>query len=132
MPATSASFTHSKIYDPLNRPMADVVLIGPGGVRGSLYQCLVDTGADYTVLPLAMALSAGITVSGGFSTITTVAGAASFYFLTGITLEVEGYVVPTDVYIDPSPAAAYIPLLGRATLLSAFDLGFNVSDWLYD
>lgn len=132
MPAIHASFAKFKNFDPHNRRMAAVVLIGPNGARGSLYNCLVDTGADYTVLPLFMTKSTGIVITGTLRRITTVAGSTWFLFETGITLEVEGYPVVTDVFFDPSPSAAHLPLLGRKTLLDTFDLGFNISEWLYD
>lgn len=132
MPAILTSFSKSKNYDPNKRPMALVRLIGPGGTPGSTYPCLVDTGADYTVLPLFMTRSTGIVITGTRKPIITIGGSKSFYFETGISLEVEGYSVITDLFFDPSPSAAYLPSLGRKTLLDTFDIGFNVNEWLYD
>jgi predicted aspartyl protease len=111
--------------------MADLVLIDPSGSRSSIIQCLVDTGADYTVIPTYIVLGFNVTSTSPFS-VTTAGGYVTYNIQTGVDVEIEGFRIKTDILFDPSPSAAYIPILGRVTLLSAFDFGFNINEWLYD
>jgi predicted aspartyl protease len=112
-----------------NRPYADVVLL-PKGPSAPTYKCLVDTGADYLQLPAMAAGHASISLSTGISTsVTTVAGSTILMLVKGLSIEIEGKIVKADVLFDPSNTSA--PIAGRQVLLNAFDIGFNVSEWLW-
>ncbi|MHB1426435.1 MAG: hypothetical protein ACYC3I_25010 [Gemmataceae bacterium] len=58
-------------------------------------------------------------------------GSASFFFEPALRVDIEGYTITADVLFDPSPGAAFVPLLGRTAMLAAFDVGFNVAEWLW-
>ena len=126
-------FPNNRPYDPNdNRPYAQVILTDSSGTRKtSVYWCLVDTGSDYIILPISATTMVGITLSGATNTLHGVTGSASFNFETGLQVSVEGYTITADVLFDPAPTATFVPILGRAAILAAFDLGFNVNDWLW-
>lgn len=133
MPITPATFASSKPLDAArnHRAYADVRLTTANGtVKSSTLQCLVDTGSDYTVLPLSAATSVGIVPSGPWVTFRT-AGGANYRLRShlGVNLEVEGYAIVAQVIF--SQATAFTPILGRLELVAAFDAGFDTSNWYW-
>jgi hypothetical protein len=77
MPITAQTFAHNKALSTArkHRAYADVVIINPVSARRSAtLQCLVDTGSDYTILPLSAASQLGITASGPPVTFRTAGG----------------------------------------------------------
>lgn len=122
------SFPNSVLFTQ-NRPYADVVL-DPKRRSTSTFKCLVDTGADYLQLPISAAQQAGISLASATSTnVTTVAGSTALLLVKGITVEIEGWSVTADVLFDPLNATS--PIAGRELLLGAFELGFDVNQWLF-
>jgi hypothetical protein len=114
------------------RAYADVRLVGPTRIRSSVVQCMVDTGSDYTILPLGLAGAVGIVPSGGLVSITTVAGTSvSLSSHSPVDLEIEGYAISlrTVLFSPFSTVGGFIPILGRPELIAAFDFGFTVTDW---
>ena len=134
MPIGPGTFSGSRALDPVRnyRAYADVVVTDPTGMtRSSTIQCLVDTGSDYTVLPMSMATAVGIVPSGLPVTFRTAAGVS--YSLPShptVDLIVEGYRINTPVAF--STAASFIPILGRLEAVAAFDIGFDVANWYWD
>jgi predicted aspartyl protease len=131
--STAIVFPNNRNYDPSdNRPYSRVYLTNSTGTKkSSLYMCLVDTGSDYIILPRSAATTVGIALSGTKKTIRGATGSASFDFETNLQFIIEGLSITADVLLDPSPGAAFVPILGRVAILAAFDLGFNVTDWLW-
>ena len=130
-----ATFHSSKLYSGAStnlRPFADVVLIGTGGTKSFTIQCLVDTGSDHTVLPLALATSIGITPSGPLVSIGTAGGAHSrFQSHSPADLIIEGYVIKgVTILLSPfSAIGGFTPIVGRKHLINAFDFGFTTKEW---
>ena len=125
------TFPNSKPYDPIdNRPYAAVALLH-GARKSPTFPCLVDTGSDFIVLPTSAASLIGLPLSGTKKTYRGVTGSASFDFEIGLQVDVEGCVITTDVLFAPTATVGFVPILGRVAILAAFDLGFNVSDWLW-
>lgn len=134
MPIAPGTFSGSRSLDPRRnyRAYADIVLTDPAGVtRSSTIQCLVDTGSDYTVLPMSMATAVGIVPSGPLITFRTAAGVS--YSLPShprVDLIIEGYAIRVPIAF--STAASFIPILGRIEAVAAFDIGFDVANWYWD
>tara|TARA_R110000851_G_scaffold2632_2_gene10762 strand:- start:1252 stop:1617 length:366 start_codon:yes stop_codon:yes gene_type:complete len=113
-----------------NRPWADLVL-NPASGKSPTLKCLVDTGADYMQVNEIDAVAAGISLAGGVPiSVTTVAGMAQLKLVCGIQVSIEGSTPKTvDLLVDTTNCTK--PLIaGRQILLAAFDLGFNVTEWL--
>lgn len=125
---TTITYAATKPYSG-NRPWADVTL-DPGGKAVTL-KCLVDTGADYVQINAADASAAGISLAGAtLRTVSTVAGTAMLQLVTGVQVTIEASKVLTiDVLVDMTNSTKP-PLVGRPSLLAAFDLGFDVTQWL--
>jgi predicted aspartyl protease len=124
-------FNNSKPFDPSdNRPYADVAITDSRGNSISpTYVCLVDTGSDYIVLPYGAA--SRIALSGNKKTLRGVTGSMVLDFETNLYVVIEGLLIKTDVLFESSPASGFVPILGRAAILTAFDLGMDVGNWLY-
>jgi len=111
------------------RPYADVMFVSGTTGSGPTYKCLVDTGADYLQLPISAAAFSGISLHGATSrTVITVAGPTSLKLVKNVDVSIEGYIVTVDVLFDPSNSSP--PIAGRQLLLGAFDIGFNLTEWL--
>jgi len=111
-----------------NRPWADVILEPTYIPTPNTHKCLVDTGADYLLLPASARKGAGLLARPTtIHTSKTAGGVATFDLMTGVEVEIEGYTVTIDVLFDPKNAAT--PLAGRNLLLAAFEIGFQSSDW---
>lgn len=126
---TTITYASNKPYSG-NRPWADLVLNPTAGTSPTL-KCLVDTGADYMQVNQLDALAAGLSLAGATPmSVSTVAGTATLQLIKGVKVSIEGSTPKTvDLLVDTSNSTK--PLLaGRQILLAAFDLGFNVSEWL--
>ena len=134
MPITPIAFAGHKSLDTLRnyRAYADVYLTNPvTGVKSPTFQCLVDTGSDYTVLPMSAATAIGITPSGPLVTFRTVGGAThTLPSHSSSDIVIEGYLVIGPVVF--SSAISFSPIVGRLELIQAFDIGMNITDWYYD
>jgi hypothetical protein len=96
------NFPNSSLYLG-NRPYGDVVLIN-GIFRSSAYVCLVDTGADYLQLPTRAATAIGLghlLINSSNRSVTTSGGIVTMDFVTGVNVEVEGYLVTVDILFSP-------------------------------
>jgi predicted aspartyl protease len=113
-----------------SRAFAEVYVEDPAtGRRDGPEACLVDTGADYTVLPVSALTGIGLMVAGlPTVTIRTVDGStATLPKAAGLHLEIEGVRITTDVLF--SSAQKFTPVVGRLDLMKAFDFGFDTSYW---
>lgn len=133
MPIRPGMFSHQKALDTAraNRAYADVRIAGPAA-SSLTWVCLVDTGSDFTILPMAAAMAAGITPSGSAVTFQTAGGARySLPSHAPVPLIIEGYLVP-NARVVFSAGQGFSPILGRGELLAAFDVGFSRTDWFWD
>jgi len=109
------------------RPYADVKL-NPTRLGVPTHKCLVDTGADFLVLPASAAAASGLSLTRATPfPLSSATGPATMSILKGVPIEVEGYLVKVDVVFDPTNKCP--PLAGRGSLLAAFKLGMESSDW---
>jgi hypothetical protein len=133
MPITPTTFGYSKplITTPPARAYADVELADPTLTRFSAtLQCLVDTGSDYTILPMSLAVSFGIMPAGPPVTFRTAGGTTySLISQPGLDLLIEGYAIKATVAFASS--AAFIPIVGCFDLVNAFDFGFDDVNWFW-
>lgn len=131
MPAIS--FLNSRAYHSDGRPYANVILTNDNGTQQSpSFLCLVDTGADYTILPLWALQSIGASPANKTKNLIGPGGKVALLHKTGLRLVVEDCaLINQEVLFDSNNSMAYPPVLGRATLLSAFDVGFDVHQWLW-
>lgn len=126
---TTVIYSANKPYSG-NRPWADVEL-NPSVAAVVTLKCLVDTGADYLQINSADAVAAGISLKGATPVaVSTVAGVATLYLVTGVTVSIEGSRrLSIDLLVDTTNSTKPA-LAGRQLLIAAFDLGFNMSEWL--
>lgn len=111
-----------------NRPYASVQLVN-GPRTSSVFTCLVDTGADYLLLPSSAAASVRLALPRRTVSIGTVGGSISVHQVSGCTVEIEGVSVPVTVLFDPS---GNLPLvLGREAIMACCECGFNTQEWLW-
>jgi predicted aspartyl protease len=109
------------------RPYADVVL-NPSRLGVPTHKCLVDTGADYLLLPASAATASGLSLTTSVPfTVSTANGNALMRLLTAVAVDIEGYRVTVDVLFDPTNQCP--PLAGRGVLLPAFTMGMESSQW---
>lgn len=133
---TTIVFGHSASFSGTPaRPHADVRL-NPSRAGVPTHKCLVDTGADYLLLPASAARSSGLSlVSSTSLSVSTAGGAATMNLLRGVHVEIEGYAVKVDVLFDPTNRCP--PLAGRGILLPAFAVGMQIDhatashDWYW-
>ena len=121
----TVTYANTKPYAS-NRPIADVVLVGPTGKRA--FGCLVDTGADFLQLPAAAAGLVGIALASGVPHPILTAGGGRLVLtrVPNIRVEIEGRPVVVDVLFGPTASPAP---LGRQALLAAFEVGFDATAW---
>ncbi len=112
-----------------NRPKLDIELVGPKSQR-PVYQALVDTGADYLMLPDTYAQQVGLSLSSaqpyGYWTANSW---ATSKILRNLDVIVEGLRITIDVVFDPLCPSG--PILGRSALLAAIEVGFNDKEWYW-
>jgi hypothetical protein len=132
MPIGPGSFAFQKLLPPTNnyRAWAQVVLIN-GSSQYTIARCLVDTGSDYTILPLAAARAIGITPSASVALQTAAGTTTSLVVHPSLDLQVEGWLL-SGTRVAFSPAPGFTPVVGRIELMSAFDFGFDQRAWYHD
>lgn len=114
-----------------NRPYSNVTLLGVRGNPDVNFYALVDTGADYLQLPQSAAAAAGINLRSATSKVVHGAtGSLSMFFVSGVSVEVEGKTVVVDCLFDPTNSSS--ALLGRQCLLAAVEAGFNAAEWMWE
>ena len=111
------------------RPEGALVLVGihshPDHAFGYV---LVDSGADYVVLPEKAGLSAGINLPAKpTTTLNGVGGSVDVELMHNIKLEFQGLPIKADVMFDYSNSVQ--PLFGRSGIRALQDIGLDPSDW---
>jgi hypothetical protein len=113
---SSRAEAYVEVYDKMTRHIAS-------------FNCLLDTGSDYTLLPDALLPLLGI-VPTSTITFSTVSGSkTTLPFIPMVNLKVEGYSISRGVAFYSS---GFIPILGRNEAISAFNFGFDENYWYYD
>lgn len=111
-----------------NRPLMDCELFGP---LGSLnFTAFVDTGADYTTLPIQFAHQVGLPLPAapGTTAITAAGVVPSHRATADLALHDPGATVAVEIDFGPSLLA----FIGRLTLWTALDsVGFEQARWLF-
>lgn len=130
----SLSFANSKTYvasgSLSGHALIAVQLVVAGHPTMSV-DCVVDTGSAYTILPLALARSAGIVPNGPRITISTISGTTAGFVSHTVDLLIAGsYAVP-NCQILFSAASGFVPIIGIQDLNNAFDFAFEFSQWHY-
>ncbi|HEV3241322.1 MAG TPA: hypothetical protein VG429_13065 [Casimicrobiaceae bacterium] len=111
------------------RPEGALVLIGVGANSDYAFgYVLVDSGADYVVLPEKAGLRAGIALPPKpTTTLSGVGGSVGAALMRGLALEFQSLRIVVDVMFDYSNGAP--PLFGRSGLRALQDIGLDPSDW---
>lgn len=112
-----------------NRPMGDVLLLGPGGTHGTSFPfvALVDTGADYMHLPAQSAVAVGISLANARQVSVSTAGGIVTVYQEDVDVEIEGVRVNIPVNFAPGGK----PLIGRQAIFKVLEsTGFTTSEWL--
>ncbi|HEX3158245.1 MAG TPA: aspartyl protease family protein [Gemmatimonadaceae bacterium] len=109
------------------RPYIEVLVAGPA--RAIRLWCLIDSGADYSIFDEDVATDIGLTVGAGSAiTVDGVAGSVDLDRHDDLELEMEGKLVQQCSCLFGSGQHG---LVGRADFLSALDVGFDSTGWLY-
>src|SRR5262245_27950577 len=112
--------SRNALLAPGSRAYAEVFLEDPAsGKKDGPKVCLVDTGADYTILPDTMAVRLGLILR-GLPIVSIIAADGSTFSLpraTGLDLVIEGYPVTADILFCSAPK--FTPLVGRRDLMNA-------------
>jgi hypothetical protein len=112
-----------------SRAEAYVEVVDSGRTIIGRFNCLLDTGSDYTLLPDWLLRSSGITATGTAKFHSIAALPYTLPLATGVELIVEGTTIRCDVAFY---STGFTPILGRPqAMMAAFDFGFTTSDWYY-
>jgi Aspartyl protease len=111
------------------RPEAHLVLVGispsPDHVFGYV---LIDSGADYVVLPEKAGLSAGIALPPrATTTLHGVGGSVGAAMVRGVSLEFETLRITADVMFDYTNTVG--ALFGRSGIRVLQDIGIDDRNW---
>lgn len=121
--------TGGGVAGPGGRPWADV-LFGLGGKTWREW-CLVDTGADDSILDMGAAAGLGVsTVNPPSFSVTNSSGGSTFYYYQPVVdVTFAGLANPLAVPVLFGPVS--VPILGRSALtaIRALELGFNDTTW---
>jgi predicted aspartyl protease len=88
---------------------------------------IVDTGADDLILDTGVASYLGIPQGPQNYSVVTAGGTVPMQRQPGMTVDVAGTTIQTDVVFGVLP----LPLLGRRALLAAVEFGFGQRDWYH-
>lgn len=97
-----------------------------------MISCLLDSGADYTVLPSTEITRVGLAVPATTITVSSVTGVATFPVFHGLGIEIEGIAITANVLIDTTGATR--PILGRSDFMSAGVVGLRHArpdEWMF-
>jgi hypothetical protein len=111
------------------RPEGDLLIIGLGSHKDQAFgYVLVDSGADYVVLPEKAGLAAGIRLPATpTTTLRGVGGSVNAALMRDIDLEFQSRPIKADVMFDYSNSVR--PLFGRSGILALQDIGLDPKDW---
>ncbi len=120
---------------PETRPYTEIQIFGPTG--SIKLWALLDTGADYILLDDAVAQVIGVTLQNYSSVSYTTAGGGSVYVTEvdnssgSILLELEIETRKKQLKKCLFTSGQTTPILGRTTLLSWIDVGFDTKGWMF-
>ena len=111
------------------RPEGDLLLVGLGSYKDQPFgYVLVDSGADYIVLPEKAGLAAGLRLPPTpTTTLRGVGGSVGAALMRGIDLEFQRLPIKADVMFDYTNSVR--PLFGRTGILALQDIGLDPSNW---
>lgn len=128
MKSTSVAFRYerrvSSVFGAIRRPVARVELYSPAFQRWIGYTMVVDTGADYCVLPASVALDLGVALKACERHMASGVGGSQEVFLhrtTRMRLGRWECRIPVG-FVEREDLP---PLLGRYRCLDVFDLRFR-------
>jgi hypothetical protein len=128
----SVQFVHSATLattSAVPRPEGTVVLRGVHGHRDYAFGLvLVDSGADFVVLPEKAGLYAGLALPPKPTTsLSGVGGRVGAALMAAVALEFQALSIVADVLFDYSNTVQ--PLFGRSGLRALRDVGIDPSAW---
>ncbi|PWU19920.1 MAG: hypothetical protein C5B50_05675 [Verrucomicrobia bacterium] len=126
--ATTITFTNDKKFGSSNKPIANLVVHAP--LSKLNFNALVDTGADYIVIPHGALVLGWKHPPKSTVSVATVGGTLPLTIAKGVTVEVEGQTFTTDIVFSPSITGKGA-LLGRVDLLGLFEVGMDNTQWLW-
>jgi len=126
---TTINFLYNKPLSAKTEGLADIELIGPAASM-AFANTLVDTGADYVMLPQYAASRVGIRIQPAHRIhMKTAGGPVIMCLVPNVDVEIEGKRVQISVLFNPSPRSR--SLLGRNGIRALGEIGFDFSDWLW-
>lgn len=109
------------------RPEGDLLLLGPKGSLAFGF-VVVDSGADYVVLPEKAGLGVGLTLPRTpTTTLNGVGGSVGAALVRGVDVEFQRWRIKIDVMFDYSNGVR--PLFGRSGIRALQDIGMDRTDW---
>lgn len=126
---TTINFSHNKPLSAKTEGLADIELIGPAASM-AFANTLVDTGADYVMLPQYAANRVGIQIQAAYRIhMKTASSPVIMYLVPNVDVEIEGKRIQIEVLFNPNPRSR--SLLGRNGIRALGKIGFDLSDWLW-
>lgn len=124
---TTITFSASKTTATFDKAECELVIVGPKA-RATIVDVLVDTGADYVVVPRYVAGQVGLSLSGATKVRAKgIGGSVTMDKLSGVSIEIEGKSGVADVLFHPRRASK--PLVGRTGIKIIHEVAFEASDW---
>jgi predicted aspartyl protease len=129
--AITVDFDEHRSYDSDDRPYIEVILKkNTSGIKDVNLWCLIDTGADYLQIHESFASDLGIDLAVDGSPLSVMTSSGASTTITEISvqeIEIEGNTFDTKCYFGLNS----IPIIGRNTILSLLELGFDTNGWLF-
>jgi len=121
---------HSKAHSsPALRPLSKLEIFDSSKSRSVTFSAvLVDTGADYLMLPRVVATRLGYNLTVGRKvTVRGATGASSGVIVSGCNIEIESVPLTVDILFNNSGSSP--PLIGRNAIFALKDLAIDASEW---
>ena len=124
---TRLYFSNSDSLGMGNEATCALDIFGPTATA-SFVDVLVDTGADYIMVPQLIATRTGINLAGATRlTVRGVGGNVSMWLASGVSINVNGSSGNCEVLFNPDPSS--MPLVGRNGIELIKNIGFESTQW---
>lgn len=127
---TSINFAYNSGLGMKGEAACTLDITGPNGTV-SLIDVLVDTGADYVMVPRVLANRLGINLRNARRiNVRGVGGSVRMFLVAGVSVSINGNTGSIDVLFNPSSSS--MPLVGRNGIDLLKAIAVDRSDWFWN